>query len=40
MLLDYPRTKASTWMIGCTTSIHDNWDSLKQALINDFQKGT
>lgn len=40
LLLDYPREQASTWMVGCTTSIHESWDDLKQALVRDFGKAT
>ena len=38
MLLDYPREKASTWMIGCTTSIHGSWDDLKETLLRAYGK--
>lgn len=38
MILDYPRDKASTWMVGCTASIHSNFDELKSHLIATYGK--
>jgi hypothetical protein len=36
LLLEYPEDRASTWMIGCTTSMHHDWDDLKQTLIRHY----
>ncbi|MBI1289846.1 hypothetical protein GC173_01195 [bacterium] len=36
LLLDYPDERASTWMIGCTTTIHHDWDDLKRTLIQHY----
>jgi nucleoside 2-deoxyribosyltransferase len=32
LMLEYPPSRASTWMIGCTTTIHDNWEDLLEAV--------
>lgn len=32
LILDYPRERASTWMVGCTSSIHGSWNELKEHL--------
>lgn len=32
LLLDFPRSRASTWMIGCTTSLHEDMAGLKAHL--------
>ncbi len=37
LLLDYPADRASTWMIGCTTTIHHDWHDLKSTLIARYR---
>lgn len=36
LYLDYPVEKASTWMVGCTRSIHLDWESLKEQLKQEY----
>jgi nucleoside 2-deoxyribosyltransferase len=36
LVLDYPREKASTWMVGCTSSIHTDWQDLKKHLLATY----
>lgn len=38
MVLDYPLEKASTWMIGCTTSLHHDFEGLRRELLGRYGK--
>jgi nucleoside 2-deoxyribosyltransferase len=38
MVLDYPREKASTWMVGCTTCIFESWNELKEHLLGQYKE--
>jgi hypothetical protein len=36
LLLDYPADQVSTWLVGCTTTIHHDWEELKSNLLTIY----